>query len=164
MKTFTQADLETILKERLDRQKVKYEQMLMEAKGGGDLQSPPHEDLLSNAEILPKSDPLENLGDDLEGEKTEEMAKKMNGEEEAFLNAVETISSNRELKGKKPFYYKNKMYDDINNEANYDVFLRGDITEDELKENNKFLTFMDKDNSPVLNTKDINAYIYMVFP
>lgn len=33
----------------------------------------------------------------------EEMAKKMNGEEEAFLNAVETISSNRELKGKKPF-------------------------------------------------------------
>lgn len=33
----------------------------------------------------------------------EAMAKRMYGEEEAFLNAVETISSNRELKGKKPF-------------------------------------------------------------
>lgn len=33
----------------------------------------------------------------------EEMAKRMKGEEEAFLNAVETISSNRELKGQKPF-------------------------------------------------------------
>lgn len=33
----------------------------------------------------------------------ESMAKKMYGEEEAFLNAVETISSNRELKGQKPF-------------------------------------------------------------
>lgn len=33
----------------------------------------------------------------------ESMAKKMNGEEEAFLNAVETISSNRELKAQKPF-------------------------------------------------------------
>lgn len=33
----------------------------------------------------------------------ESMAKRMYGEEEAFLNAVETISSNRELKGQKPF-------------------------------------------------------------
>lgn len=33
----------------------------------------------------------------------EAMAKRMYGEEEAFLNAVETISSNRELKGKKAF-------------------------------------------------------------
>lgn len=33
----------------------------------------------------------------------ESMSKRMYGEEEAFLNAVETISSNRELKGQKPF-------------------------------------------------------------
>lgn len=33
----------------------------------------------------------------------EAMAKRMYGEEEAFLNAVETISSNRELKGENPF-------------------------------------------------------------
>lgn len=33
----------------------------------------------------------------------EKMAKRMKGEEEAFLNAVETISSNRELQGKKSF-------------------------------------------------------------
>lgn len=33
----------------------------------------------------------------------ESMSRKMHGEEEAFLNAVETISSNRELKGQKPF-------------------------------------------------------------
>lgn len=33
----------------------------------------------------------------------EEIAKRMKGEEEAFLNAIETISSNRELKGEKPF-------------------------------------------------------------
>lgn len=33
----------------------------------------------------------------------EKMAKRMNGEADAFLNAVETISSNRELQGEKPF-------------------------------------------------------------
>ena len=85
-KTFTQAELETILKERLERQKVKYEQMLMEAKGGGSLQSPPHEDLLSNAEISPENDPLENLETNLEGENTEEMAKKIAEYEQKLAN------------------------------------------------------------------------------
>lgn len=33
----------------------------------------------------------------------ESITKRMSGEEEAFLNTVETISSNRELKGEKPF-------------------------------------------------------------
>lgn len=33
----------------------------------------------------------------------EKIAKKIAGEEDAFLNAVETISANRELQGKKPF-------------------------------------------------------------
>ena len=86
MKTFTQEELETILKERLERQKVKYEQMLMEAKGGGNLQSPSAEDLLSSSDILPKSDPLENLEQKLEGEKTEEMAKKIAEYEQKLAN------------------------------------------------------------------------------
>ena len=85
-KTFTQAELETILKERLDRQKVKYEQQLIEAKGGGNLQSLSAEDLLSTSDILPENDPLENLGDDLEGEKTEEMAKKIAEYEQKLAN------------------------------------------------------------------------------
>lgn len=33
----------------------------------------------------------------------EKMSKRMKGEEDAFLNAIETISANRELQGKKPF-------------------------------------------------------------
>lgn len=85
-KTFTQAELETILKERLDRQKVKYEQMLMEAKRGTDLQNPPADALLSNAEISPENDPPENLGDDLKGEKTKEMAKKIADYEQKLAN------------------------------------------------------------------------------
>ena len=85
-KNFTQAELETILKERLDRQKVKYEQMLMEAKGGTDLQNPPADALLSNPQISPKNDPPENLGDDLKGEKTSEMAKKIADYEQKLAN------------------------------------------------------------------------------
>ena len=86
MKTFTQAELETILKERLDRQKVKYEQMLMEAKGGTDLQNPPADALLSTSEISPENDPPENLEGNLEGENTSEMVKKIAEYEQKLAN------------------------------------------------------------------------------
>lgn len=85
-KTFTQTELETILKERLERQKVKYEQQLMEAKGGTDLQTDPDKSPFSNPQISPKNDPPENLGDDLKGEKTEEMAKKIADYEQKLAN------------------------------------------------------------------------------
>ena len=85
-KTFTQTELDAIIKERLDRQKVKYEQLLMEAKGGGSLQNPPHEDLLSSFQISPKSDPLENLEGNLKGENTSEMAKKLAEYEQKIAN------------------------------------------------------------------------------
>lgn len=85
-KTFTQTELDAIIKERLDRQKVKYEQMLMEAKGGTDLQNPPADALLSTSEISPENDPTENLEGNLEGENTSEMVKKIAEYEQKLAN------------------------------------------------------------------------------